>query len=137
MDDIILNKCETIERCVKRTKETYHGNEEKLIDDYDIQDIIVLNLQRACESAIDAAMHLIKIKKLGIPKDSRDAFTLLAKANLISRQLSAQLEKMVGFRNIIIHEYTNIDYDIVKTVLVHGTDALLSFTKTILILKTK
>ncbi len=131
-DDIILNKIENIERCVQRVKETYHGNEDKLSTDYDIQDIIVLNLQRACESIIDIAMHLIKIKKLGIPKDSKEAFTLLSKANIIPKNLSERLEKMVGFRNVIIHEYTNIDYGIVKNVISKELDSLSIFCKTML-----
>jgi len=36
------------------------------------QDSIILNLQRACEASIDAAMHLVRVKRLGIPQESRD-----------------------------------------------------------------
>jgi uncharacterized protein YutE (UPF0331/DUF86 family) len=129
MDDIILNKSENIERCIKRIKDTYTGKENKLTEDFDLQDIVVLNLQRACEAAIDLAMHIIKIKKLGIPKDSREAFTLLGSAKLISRNLAEHLEKMVGFRNIVIHEYTKIDYTIVRKVIQHQLSALSELSK--------
>ena len=132
MDDIILNKCENIERSIKRVKKTYHGNEKKFATDFDIQDIIMLNLQRACDASIDIAMHLIKIKKLGIPKDSKEAFLLLSPANIIPAALSQELGKMVGFRNAIIHEYTNIDYTIVQKVLEHHVDALSRFAQTVL-----
>lgn len=132
MDDIILNKSENIERCLKRVAETYHGNEKKFDTDYTLQDAVVLNLQRACEAAIDIAMHIIKIKKLGIPKDSREAFSLLGAASIIPMTLSERLEKMVGFRNVIIHEYTKIDYRIVKSVILKEIDALLVFCKTVL-----
>jgi len=128
-DDIVLNKSENIERCIKRVKQTYHGNEKKLLTDYTVQDVIILNLQRACEATIDMAMHFIKIKKLGVPKDSRDAFTLLEAAHLIPKELSDQLANMVGFRNIIIHEYTKINYNIVNSVILKDMNGLLDFCK--------
>lgn len=129
MDDIILNKTESIERCVKRVRDTFSGNESKLTTDYTVQDVIILNLHRACEAAIDIAMHVVKIKKLGIPKDSREAFTLLGKADLIPKKLAAKLEKMVGFRNIIIHGYTEINYDIVRSVLTDELESLTQFSQ--------
>lgn len=71
--DVILNKIDTIERCINRIKEVYDNNPENL-NDYTKQDSIVLNIQRACEASIDLAMHIISEKKLGVPQSSRDGF---------------------------------------------------------------
>lgn len=135
MDDIIFNKCERIEKCVDRIKKTYYGNEKKLLTDYDVQDIVILNLQRACKTAIDAAIHIIKIKKLGIPKDGHEAFMLLAKNNLIPKKLSQQLVNMVSFRSAIICEYTEIDYNIVKNFVAKEINSLTAFAQTLLSLE--
>jgi uncharacterized protein YutE (UPF0331/DUF86 family) len=74
--DVLLNKVAIIERCLNRIKSEYRGHEDELESNYTRQDSIILNLQRACEACIDAAMHLVRIRKLEIPQDSRDAFDM-------------------------------------------------------------
>ena len=75
-DDITLNKSAIIRRCLARVTEEFQQDTAKL-DDFTIQDAIILNLLRACEGAIDLAMHHVADLKLGIPQHSRDAFDLL------------------------------------------------------------
>ncbi len=58
IDDIILNKAQTISRGIKRIGEEYQANPANLANPTK-QDSIILNLQRACEAAIDLAMHLV------------------------------------------------------------------------------
>ena len=116
-DDVILNKAEIIERCIVRVKETYGRDPAALDSDYGIQDVITLNLERACQAAIDLGMRWIRIEALGVPKDSRDAFSLLAAAGMLSGDLSDSLKKMVGFRNIAVHDYREIDFAIVKAII--------------------
>ncbi len=90
VDDVLLNKVASIERCLKRITDEYTGYEDELETNYTRQDSIVLNLQRACEAAIDAAMHLVRTRELGIPQESRDAFRMLEEAGLLSAELSFQ-----------------------------------------------
>ena len=70
-----------------------------------------------CEASIDAAMHMVRQNTLGIPRDSRNAFTMLVNANLLDPQLGKHLKEMVGFRNIAVHNYTEIDMAIVRNIL--------------------
>ena len=117
VDDIVLNKSAAIERCLKRIKSVCPDNPESLLQDETALDAVVLNLQRACENGIDLAMHLARLKRLGIPQSSRDAFELLAEANIISRELLARMKAMIGFRNIAIHEYHKLDTQIVVSIV--------------------
>ena len=87
-----------------------------------------MNLQRACESAIDIANHLIRTLKLGLPQDSRDAFDLLKQAGIIDEEMNSSPKSMVGFRNILVHEYRALDPEIVEAVIEHRLDDLLAFT---------
>lgn len=114
--DVILNKIDTIERCINRIKEVYNDNPENL-NDYTKQDSIVLNIQRACEASIDLAMHVISEKKLGVPQSSRDGFEVLNKNNLIDDKLTKNLKAMVGFRNIAVHDYKKIEVKIVQMII--------------------
>lgn len=114
--DVILNKIDTIERCINRIKEVYDNNPENL-NDYTKQDSIVLNIQRACEASIDLAMHIISEKKLGVPQSSRDGFEVLNKNKLINDKLTKNLKAMVGFRNIAVHDYKKIEIKIVQMII--------------------
>ena len=115
-DDVVLNKIQTIRRCLRRIDEEYR-NDPVNLNNQTKQDSIILNLQRACESAIDLAMHLVSEKRLGIPQNSRDAFDMLSQAHVISESLSVRLKAMVGFRNIAIHDYQAIQVKIVQKII--------------------
>jgi uncharacterized protein YutE (UPF0331/DUF86 family) len=117
-NDILLNKTETILRCIQRIHEEYADNELNL-HNYTKQDSIILNLQRACEACIDLAMHIVSEKKWGIPQNSRDAFTFLEEHQVIHAQMSHQLKAMVGFRNIAVHDYRTIQIAIVQNIIQH------------------
>lgn len=86
-----------------------------------------MNLQRACELSIDIANHLIKNRKLGLPQDSRDSFELLRRAGLIGEPMTRALQAMVGFRNILVHEYRKLDLGIMVKVIESHTRDLLDF----------
>jgi uncharacterized protein YutE (UPF0331/DUF86 family) len=115
--DVLLNKVAIIERCLDRVESEYRGHEEELETNYTRQDSIILNLQRACEASIDAAMHLVRVKRLGIPQESRDAYDMLCSAGIIAEYLRDRLKAMVGFRNIAIHDYRNLNMDVVRNIV--------------------
>lgn len=115
--DVLLNKVAIIERCLARINEEYLGHEAELETNFTRQDSIILNLQRACEAAIDAAMHLVRIKKLGLPQDSREAFDFLHAAGIIDPALCERLKAMVGFRNVAVHDYRKLNLDVVRHIL--------------------
>ena len=116
MDDVIVNKAANIERCIQRVLDVY-GGAPSALDDLTKQDSIILNLQRACEASIDLAMHIVSRKRLGVPQSSRDAFELLAKADLISEELMVSLKGMVGFRNIAVHNYQAMKLEVVVHII--------------------
>jgi uncharacterized protein YutE (UPF0331/DUF86 family) len=128
MNEIILNKKVSIERCIQQI-ETYYALDTGLpfATDYLRQDAIAMNLQRACELTIDIANYLIKSKKLGLPQDSRDSFTLLQQAGLITIEQMNRLQAMVGFRNTLIHQYQKLDLQIMVDVIEHHLRELLDY----------
>jgi uncharacterized protein YutE (UPF0331/DUF86 family) len=129
MDNVILNKTASMERCLLRIEEEYHGFEPKLETNYSRQDAIILNLLRACEQAIDLANHLVKIKKLGIPKNTKDSFELLQEHQILSNETANILKNMVGFRNIATHEYEKLKLDILKNILTHHLQDFRTFAQ--------
>ena len=129
--DIILNKSQTIERCLKRVTDEYENNPDNL-NIILKQDAIILNIQRACEAAISIAMHIVAEEGLGLPQYSREAFELLANHKIIDEKLSKKLQAMVGFRNIAIHDYQKLDLSILKNIIEHNLINLKDFTNILL-----
>lgn len=117
VDDVLLNKVAIIERCLSRVDEEYRGREAELRTNFTIQDAIVLNVLRACEAAIDLAMHVCRTHRLGAPQSSRDAFDILNQADLLSAPVATRMKAMVGFRNIAIHHYRQMDLDILRSII--------------------
>ncbi|ABK43592.1 protein of unknown function DUF86 [Magnetococcus marinus MC-1] len=132
VDDVLLNKSATIERCVARAREEYNKNPETFAQDFTRQDAAILNIQRACEAALDAGQHLIRRERLGIPQGARHVFELLAQAGWITTQLADSLKRMVGFRNIAVHDYQTLQLPITVAIITQHLDELLVFTQTIL-----
>lgn len=132
MDDVIINKSATIERCVKRVKEEHQVCQGHLDDDILRQDSILLNLQRACEASIDLATHIVRRHRLGAPNDTRETFTLLYQSGWMTETLKNNMQSMVAFRNIAVHEYIKLDTAIIESIINHHLDDFLTFTQQLL-----
>ncbi|MFI8494121.1 DUF86 domain-containing protein [Peribacillus butanolivorans] len=130
-NDVILNKISVIERCINRVKDVYANDPENL-KDYTKQDSIILNIQRACESSIDLAMHIVAEQRLGLPQTSRDAFDMLQTHSIIDENIAKRLKAMVGFRNIAVHDYQTLNVDILEKIVDNHLGDFTDYTKQIL-----
>lgn len=115
-DDVVINKIETIKRCIKRIEEEY-ANTPSNLENYTKQDSIILNLQRMCEATLDLGLHYIKIKKLEIPQTSKQIFEVLEKNGVIDKKTSVNMQGMVGFRNIAVHDYQSLNIEILQKII--------------------
>lgn len=132
VDDVLLNKVATVERCVARAREEYERDPQTFAMDFTRQDAAILNIQRACEAALDIGQHLVRRNKLGIPQSARDVFALLAQAGFIDLTLADSLKKMVGFRNIAVHDYQSLQLPITVNVITLHLGDFLQFTQAML-----
>ena len=131
-DDVVLNKAATIERCVRRVREEHAGDDANLTSNQTRQDAVILNLLRACEASIDAAMHVVRTRRLGIPQETREAFDLLEHAGLIDADLAQRMKRMVGFRNVAVHDYRKLDLEIVRRIVTEHLENFLRFSERLL-----
>jgi uncharacterized protein YutE (UPF0331/DUF86 family) len=124
-DDVLMNKAATIERCVARAREEFGHDPTTFESNFSRQDAAVMNIQRACEAALDMGNHVIRRDRLGLPQSARDVFEILAQANWIDQALADSLKRMVGFRNIAVHDYQKLLLPItVKVITEHLTEFL-------------
>ena len=137
VDDIIVNKIASIKKCSRRAREEYGNNQENFSKNFSAQDSAILNILRAYAQSIDLANHLVKLYNFGIPNNSSDGFKMMAENGLIDYDLYKKLTKMTGFRNIAVHQYQEIDLEIVISVINKNLNDLLEFSNQILKKKTE
>lgn len=132
-DDVLINKAATIERCVARAREEYQCDPATFAANFTRQDAAILNIQRACEAALDMGQHLIRRERLGIPQSARDVFALLAQGGWIDTMLADSLKRMVGFRNIAVHDYQSIQLPITVSIIEKHLDEFLLYSQALLL----
>ena len=126
--DTVLQKKIGIERCVKQARDYYaQPSDTPFEEDFLIQDAIAVNIQRACEMCIDLANFTIRTKKLGYPNDSAESFALLHRAGIIDGDMERKMKGMVGFRNVVVHQYQDVDLNVMKKIVEKDTNDLLEF----------
>jgi len=133
VDDVLVNKAASIERCVARAREEYDADPSTFATNFTRQDAAVLNVQRACEAALDMGQHLIRRDRLGVPQSARDVFDLLARGQWIDAGLAESLKRMVAFRNIAVHDYRSLLLPITVNVITRHLEDFLVFSQAILV----
>ena len=124
--DALAQKGSRLERCVSRAREE-HALATDFLTDFSRQDAAILNVQRACELAIDMGNMLIADQGWELPGSAREVFKTLHRHQVIDAELASAMERMVGFRNIAVHEYQALDMTIVSAVIQQELDGLLRF----------
>ena len=132
-DDVLINKAAVIERCVARAREAYASDPASFATSFTRQDAAILNIQRACEAALDMGQHLIRREKLGVPQSARDVFALLAQGGWIDVTLADGLKRMVGFRNIAVHDYQALQLPITVSIITQHLDEFLQYSQAVLL----
>ena len=133
LNDVLVNKAAVIERCVARARQEYAADPGTFDSNFTRQDAAVLNVQRACEAALDIGQHLVRRERLGVPQSARDVFELLAQNQWIGVELAAGLKHMVAFRNIAVQDYQALILPILVQIITHHLDEFLQFTQAVLL----
>jgi len=129
--DIILAKTAIVQRCLRRIKEVT-GLDPNSLENIDKEDIFILNLQRGVQATIDLATHVVASEGLGLPETIKDNFDLLKNAGIITSNIDAKMKAMTGFRNIAIHNYQQINRNILKSILQNNLQDLEEFYTAVL-----
>lgn len=132
VDDVLINKAATIERCVRRAREEYDKDPDTFAADFTRQDAAILNIQRACEAALDMGQYLVRRERLGVVQSSRDVFDLLNRGGWLEGPLAITMKKMIGFRNIAVHEYQTLQLPIMVSIITRHLGDFVAFSSAIL-----
>jgi uncharacterized protein YutE (UPF0331/DUF86 family) len=129
--DLVETKLESLRRCVDRIADKTPSSADQLLRDPDAQDIIALNLQRAVQLSVDVASHLIAETDAVPPSTMAENFEILQKLQIINPALADRLTKAVGFRNIAVHSYQSINWNVVYQICKQHLEEFRQFTKAV------
>lgn len=132
MDAVIVGeKLESLRKCVRRLQEKRAATAADLQADLDRQDIIALNLTRAVQVCVDIAFHVLAATDEPVPNTMGEAFEALMHAGIIDHALCQRMKGSVGFRNVAVHSYQQIEWDIVHAITWQHLDDFQQFARTI------
>jgi uncharacterized protein YutE (UPF0331/DUF86 family) len=123
--DLLAKKISFIETCVADLRRLARPD----VMEHDIREqrFVEHTLQLAIQAAQDVASHIVSDERLGEPRTSRELFDLLVRGEWLSATEAVPLGNMVGFRNILVHGYGDVDLEVVRDVLDNHLDDLLRF----------
>ncbi|MBI2467953.1 MAG: DUF86 domain-containing protein [Candidatus Rokubacteria bacterium] len=125
--DVVTARVATIDRCLRRIEET-RGERRAALLPIEVEDIVLLNLQRAVQAAIDLATHVVTAEGYGLPDSLAASFSLLEGHGILDPDLAERLRRMVGFRNVAIHNYQALDPRIVEAIVTRHLGDLRAFS---------
>ena len=125
--EVIEQKLESLRRCVERVCQKTPATAAALASDPDAQDILTLNLTRAVQLCVDIGAHLIASQDKAAPDTMGQTFDVLADMGVISAELAVRMKKSVGFRNIAVHNYEAIDWQIAHAIATRHMSDFVAF----------
>lgn len=130
--NIILSRVTKIRECVVVLRRYSLKEEKSFLRDTDISSSAERQLQVAIQAIIDIGNHVVSDRDLGTPKDYKDIFRILAKHKIVSKALSDRLSAMAGLRNVLVHDYLDVDLKIIWKILKKDLGDFEAFIKAIL-----
>ncbi len=128
---VIDQKLESLRRCLQRIQDKFPVDAAELQRNFDLQDIIALNLSRAVQLTVDIGSHIISTMNMPAPETMGQTFEILAQQKVLSASVADQLKKSVGFRNIAVHNYEAINWQIVHSIVREHLQDFTEFAKAV------
>jgi len=128
---VIVSKLESLRRCLDRITSKKPGTLDQLLGDIDLQDILALNLERSIQVCVDIANHILSNFDDSPAMSMAESFERLSEKEIISKEMAKNLISAVGFRNLSVHAYEKIDWNLVWTNFDNDLNDLVDFVEII------
>ncbi len=128
---VVLKKISLVRHNLSRLKDKGNCSLESLKNDLDTQDVVLHNLQHAIQGCIDIGSHIISDEGWGVAGSLNEIFYILKNKGVIETEMTEKMVSIVGFRNILIHEYETVNIDIVYNILRNHMEDISAYLLTI------
>ena len=127
--EVVLNRLNHLEENLEYIKGIREYDKKDFINNKDIYLRYERALHLVIEAIIDLANHLIADQRLRTPDSNRDIFKILFENNFIEKELAENLNKMAGFRNILVHDYLDLDRKLEYKIIINNIHDIQQFMK--------
>ena len=128
---VIASRIEAIEKHLNRIGVHAKKARQEFLSDVDAQDIVEYNLFQIVNHLIDMVQHVVVDEDMGFPDSAYDAVEVLREKDTLSDKESEALRRMLGFRNIVGHDYIALNKQVVFDILTNGPEDIKSILSTI------
>jgi uncharacterized protein YutE (UPF0331/DUF86 family) len=111
--DIVEERIQKLEEYINYLEKLSKYSCKELSSDFTKFWAVERGLQVAIESIFDIGNYLIAILNFEKPTEYRDILFILAKHKIIPQAFANKLNGIAGFRNILVHEYFDINLNLV------------------------
>lgn len=125
----ITSRIEEINERLKYLRGSAKVDKVKFLTDHIIATFTERDLQVAIQACLDIANHLIAKFNLEKPKENKEIFLILAKHKIIPQDLAKKLVKMAGQRNILVHEYLEVEREEIYKTINYNLGDIVEFVK--------
>jgi len=125
----IENKTTSIKKYLKTLDRYKNYSQEEIVKNIDLRGAVERYLYLVCQATIDLAEAVISYRGFRKPTSLNESFYILQEENILDEKLTNNLIKMVGFRNVVAHDYEKIDYNIMYDVLQNRLKDIEEFIK--------
>ena len=129
--DVVRGRCQEIEQCLQRLERIRTAGRQDFLQNADTQDIACYRLLLAIEAALALCYHVSARRLRFVPEDYAGCFQSLLDGAVISADLSARLQRMARFRNLLVHVYWTLDHSRVFDVIEHDLNDLRQFSQAV------
>jgi len=102
---------ERLKECLQKLEPLRAKSLEELLDDPYLQDIVERNLEVAAQCCLDIANRIISLEAARKPRDYYEGIIRLGEIGVLPADFARHFAPIAGFRNILVHEYLDLDWD--------------------------
>jgi uncharacterized protein YutE (UPF0331/DUF86 family) len=120
--NVLTSRIEAIEKHLSRLSTCIQKSRQDFLQNLNAQDIAEYNLFQIVNHLIDLIQHIVVDENLGFPESAYDGVEILHDKGVFTERDCEVLRKMIGFRNIIGHDYIKVNKQIVYEILTKGPE---------------
>ncbi|MFH1338479.1 MAG: DUF86 domain-containing protein [Candidatus Omnitrophota bacterium] len=115
--NVIISRVEQIDKHLDKLNPYISLTYEQFLKDSITQDVVEYNLFQIVNHIVDVVEHIVVDEDYGLPSTSYEAIQIFLDKEVIDKTDLKLLKEMIGFRNVVGHEYININKEIVYNIL--------------------
>ena len=120
--NVFVTRIEQIDKHLDKISTYKKLSYENFLEDTNAQDIVEYNLFQIVNHLINIVQHTVVEEDYGLPQSAYEASQILCQKGILDEDDLEIIKKMIGFRNIVGHDYISINKEVVYFILTKGTE---------------